>query len=128
MVSIFEIFIIFILPVLLWKFGLITVEYLWWILSGMVLSSTVIAVSERWSLQTLGIRTNNFAQGALPYLVFTTVGIVIILVLAKIMRRDVLSNWREDTHFIFGFLFISIFGKGLAALLFRTESPVSRLI
>lgn len=107
-VSVIEIFVIFILPILFWYFGFISPKYRLIVLGFVSLLALAIVLFEKTSLYQLGFRLDNFSKAAAPYLVFTAAGALAIYFLAKILKRNVIEGWKTDSHFLYGFIIVSI--------------------
>jgi len=107
-IDLLQIFLFFILPVILLYFNIVPVKYR---ISVLALVSVVIlwiVIQEKWTLENLGIRIDNFSQTTTPYVVFTIFGVGAIIALAKYFHRKPLDNWWTKAHFLFLFIPISI--------------------
>lgn len=108
-ISIFEIFAIFVVPVILLVTGWLPLpmrQLLAIPVSILILQSVL---RERWSLKKLGIRADNFRESVMPYVIFTLVGLFLILILAKIQDRHMVVGWLNKPHFQFFFFLTSFF-------------------
>ena len=104
-----QVALIFILPVLLLYAGIIPVKYRLLVLVAVSLIILGITVKERWTLQGLGIRTDNLVQSIIPYVIFTLVGLIVIFLLAKFLGKNPVDEWWSQPHFLYLFIPISIF-------------------
>lgn len=103
-----QIVLLFVLPVVLLHFRVIPVKYQ---LSVLILVSLIIlglVIQEQWTMEDLGIRTDNFSNVTFPYTLFTIIWVGVIFVLAKYLNRKPVANWWSKSHFLFLFIPISI--------------------
>ena len=116
LLAIFEISILFVIPVLLIYFKKINFKYRIHTLIGIVLIALIIISFDNWTLLDLGIRFDNFKIGLIPYSLFTLIGILALLLTSKILKLKPDKNFYKQKHFIFGFIILSI----LQEFLFRS--------
>jgi membrane protease YdiL (CAAX protease family) len=107
LITIAEIIFIFVLPVLLLKFGIIPLSLEFPALVVFSLIVLIVARKDRFSLNQLGIRADNFKEGIIPYFIFTVLGLIFIFLFAKLMGRSALTNIFQYTHFRYLFIPIS---------------------
>lgn len=110
-----EIILLFIIPVLLLYFKKINFKYRIHILSLIFIITTVIIVIEKWSLVDLGIRLDNIRESIPPYLFFTVISSLFLIIISKALKKYPEKNFYMKKHFIFGFIFVSV----LQEFLFR---------
>lgn len=99
---------LFILPILLIKLGIIPVEWRFVLLYIWLLLIIGLAFQERYSLKELGIRTDNVREAIVPYTLFTIVGIVFILGIAYILDRQPAPESHRYGYFAFLFIPVSL--------------------
>lgn len=109
LISILEIFAIFVLPIILLLGNWLPLgqRYLLAIPVSMFILQALFR--EKWSLKKLGIRMDNFKGSIIPYSVFTLVGLMIIVILAKIFDRQITETLFTHPHFKYAFLITSFF-------------------
>ncbi|HEV7424141.1 MAG TPA: type II CAAX endopeptidase family protein, partial [Candidatus Paceibacterota bacterium] len=95
---ILEIFIVFILPVLLLYWKVISVEKRLRVLYAMNLAALLFIVLRGWDLKKLGIRFDNFTRLLPIYALFTITGIVILFLSAIILN---IQKNKEKKDFLF---------------------------
>src|SRR3989338_3634767 len=106
---------LFVLPVLLILFGVIPVQYRFFVLLAITILVIAVIVIEKWSLKNLGIRLDNIKKSALWYLIFTVFATVAIIVLARLLNHNT-QNITGNIHFQYGFIILSF----LQEFLFRS--------
>lgn len=97
-------------------FKKINFKYRIHVLSLICLITIGIIVLEKWSLFALGIRIDNIKESLIPYIAFTTVGVLCLIMVAKLLKNKPEKAFYKQTHFIFGFVLVSI----LQEFLFRS--------
>jgi len=97
--ALLQIFIIFIIPVVLLYFEIIPIKFRRWLLWILVLVVTAIVISEGWTLKQLGIRIDNFKMLIRPYALFTLAGLVVVLFTAKFLGRKKAERPWTHTYF-----------------------------
>jgi membrane protease YdiL (CAAX protease family) len=102
-----EIFLLFVSPVLLLYLEVVPLEKRFWLILFLLLYIVSVVFKEKWGVKELGFRTDNIKTAALPYLLFTTVGVVGIVILALFLGKNPVSNWWQKSHFLYGFLLLS---------------------
>lgn len=100
-------FSLFVLPILLLYFGIVPLKYRFVVLTIFFLALVVIIVKERWTPRQLGLRTDNLKDVLLPYGLFTVLGVLVLLGVARTIGRHTVSRWWTYPHFLFLFLPIS---------------------
>lgn len=73
-----QIFIIFVLPIALLYFKVVSTDWRFFFVLVGSLFIYGITRHEKWTLRELGIRTDNFRKGILPYFIFTVLGVMVI--------------------------------------------------
>jgi len=116
LLNIIEILFLFIVPIMLLYFKKINFKYRIHVLSLICLITIGIIVLEKWSLFALGIRIDNIKESLIPYIAFTTVGVLCLIMVAKLLKNKPEKAFYKQTHFIFGFVLVSI----LQEFLFRS--------
>jgi len=121
-----QILIIFVLPIGLLYFNIIKKKYR---LALLFLSSILvlgIVFIEKIPAHSLGIRTDNLVSSILPYIIFTALALVAILLLALFLHRKPSANWKKDPHFLYLFIPISFLQEFLyRGFLFPKLSSIS---
>ena len=111
--SILQIILLFIVPVLLFILKIIPMKYRIVFLTIITLLTLLIVFFEKWSFQKLGIRFDNFKSALLPYGVFVLIGVVGIIIVALIMGKTTIPHWWQLSHLQYGFLILAIFQEFL---------------
>lgn len=106
--TLFEIFFLFILPVLLIYFNIIPKSVRLGVLVIVFFILIGVVVKEKWSLKSLGIRIDNLRSGVLPYTIFTILSVGVVFLIARLLHSGTVENWSRDVHFQFLFLPISV--------------------
>jgi len=106
-ISILEIFVIFILPVLLFTFKIIPLGFEFIALIVFSVLCILVILKDKYSLKQLGFRLDNIKQGFIPYLLFTILGVIFITILALLTDRKPAENIWQYTHFKYLFIPIS---------------------
>lgn len=106
---------LFILPVLLIIFGVIPVQYRFFVLLAITILVTVVIIAEKWTLKDLGIRLDNIKKSASWYFALTMFATVAIIVLARLLNHNT-QNILGNIHFQYGFIILSF----LQEFLFRS--------
>jgi len=116
LLNIIEILFLFIVPIMLLYFKKINFKYRIHVLSLICLITIGIIVLGKWSWFDLGIRIDNIKESLIPYIVFTIVGVLCLIMVAKLLKNKPEKAFYKQTHFIFGFVLVSI----LQEFLFRS--------
>lgn len=98
----------FVVPVVLLYFKVIPFRYKIHTLTFVALAIGVIMFAEKWSASKLGLDANAVSSYWLPYLLFTIVLTSAVFVVAKLLKRKGTIGWRRDTHFLYGFILVSV--------------------
>jgi membrane protease YdiL (CAAX protease family) len=104
-----EVLFIFVLPMLLLYFGVIPVEKRLYLGIPVLVAILYLVRRERWSLKKIGLRFDNIITALFPYILFTLVGVILLIFLAKLIGKNPLQEWWTYTHFQFLFIPVSIF-------------------
>lgn len=103
-----QVFLVFILPVLLINLKIVDVKYRLYILFLMPFLVIIFIIYDKMSFYDLGFRLDNLFVGVMPYLFLTLLGVFGIYLFAKIIDRKIdKSLIKKDPHF-FLLLFIPI--------------------
>lgn len=114
--NIFEILILFIVPVMLLYFKKINFKYRIHVLILICIITIGIIIFERWSLFDLGIRMDNIEENLIPYALFTIIGVFSLITAAKVLKKVPEKDFYKQKHFIAGFIALSV----LQEFLFRS--------
>jgi len=114
-ISLIQIILLFVIPVLLLYFKVIKYKYKIHILSLISLVTLLIIVFENWNFEKLGLRIDNIQIAFIPYAIFTLLGVVVLFLIAKLLKATPEENFWRDNHFIYGFIILSL----LQEFLFR---------
>lgn len=106
--NIFILVVLFIVPVILLYFKIIPFRYRVHTLTLITLASVVIILSEKWGLDKLGLAVGSISSYWAPYLLFTVTLAAIAYVFARLLKRKAKPEWWRDTHFIYGFVIVSV--------------------
>lgn len=113
--NIIEILFLFVLPVLLLYFKKINFKYRIYVLSFISIITFIIILLEKWDLKKIGVRLDNIKNSIFPYMIFTIMGVILLIFISKLLKNKPDKNFYKQKHFIFGFLILSI----LQEFLFR---------
>ena len=113
--EIIQIFLLFILPVLLVYYKIIPFKYRRQTLVTVSIITLILLIYERWSLKDLGIRLDNFIPSLIPYVIFTTLGIILLYIVAKVIKRKPIANFYSNKKYII----IIVLGSILQEFLYR---------
>jgi len=106
--NILEIICIFILPVLLIVLGIIPKRYRLVLLIIFSIVTVLFVKIDHFSLRDLGLRTDNISNALLPYLIFTLLGVAVIVLVAKLLNKKFIRRWWTDTDLMLWFIPLSI--------------------
>lgn len=79
------------------------------VLIAVLLVSIIWAIKSKMGTKELGFRVDNIKRTILPYAVFTLLGIIGLLFLAKFLNKQPLDPWWMYPHLLWAFIPISIF-------------------
>jgi membrane protease YdiL (CAAX protease family) len=99
---------IFVLPVALLLLGIVPMSDRFLLLGLSTLAVCAIVVAEGWTLRELGIRRDNLARAAGPYLLFTALGLTVIAVFAWILGRQPMAHWWTNAPFLLAIVPLSM--------------------
>lgn len=116
LLNIIEIILLFIFPITLLYFKKINFKYRIHILVLIFVITLGIIFFEKWNIFDLGIRIDNINESIIYYTIFTLIGIIFLIILAKVLKNSPEKNFFKQKHFIFGFILLSI----LQEFLFRS--------
>lgn len=105
---------LFVLPVILFYFSNIPIQYNLFVLLAVTLIIIANIIVEKWSLKDLGIRLDNIKKSASWYLLLVVFAIMTIIALARLLNQNT-QNIFANVHFQYGFVIISF----LQEFLFR---------
>jgi membrane protease YdiL (CAAX protease family) len=105
LLDILEIFLIFVLPILLIYYRIVPFFFRLWTLGIFFSLSIFIILRERWNWKTLGVRLDNFNGALLPYVLFTAIGLALLFLLSRWIVYKLPARWWRKPHF---FLFIPV--------------------
>ena len=103
-----QIFFIFIIPVFLLVTNIIPTSIRIFVLLFGVIMIYGITWKESWSYQDFGLRVDNFKKSIFPYTIFTSIGVVGIILVANFLGYSPQDGWFEKAHFLYIFLIVSI--------------------
>ncbi|MCX6757737.1 MAG: type II CAAX endopeptidase family protein [Candidatus Nomurabacteria bacterium] len=104
-----QILLIFILPILLIDLSIISSGQRVYLLVALISLLVVILVEEKWTLLMLGITKYRIKKYIIPYTIFTLVTVATISLFGEKIGYEELNKWWKYSHFIYGFLLVSIF-------------------
>jgi membrane protease YdiL (CAAX protease family) len=114
-VELVQILLLFVLPSLLIYKKIIPFKYRKQTLLIVSLTTIILMLYERRPLIENGIRIDNLISSIIPYIIFTILSVLVILAVAKILKRKPQAGFYKDKKYI---LTIAI-GSILQELLFR---------
>lgn len=103
-----EVFLLFVLPVLLIVGGFIPLNQRGTVLITVVILIVFVSILQKIPLKTLGIRTDNLKKSFIPYFLFTLAGAIGLFILSQILDKSPLPEWWTYSHLQWAFLPISI--------------------
>ncbi|MCX6753095.1 MAG: type II CAAX endopeptidase family protein [Candidatus Nomurabacteria bacterium] len=106
---IFQILIVFILPVLFIDLGIISPSQRVYLLVILVSLLMVVLTAEKWTFLMLGISKYRIKKYIIPYTIFTLVAIVLVSFFGEKIGQEEVSRWWTHSHFIYGFFIVSLF-------------------
>jgi membrane protease YdiL (CAAX protease family) len=101
MSPILEIFLILILPTIIWTSKLIPPRFMEWSLTLVSALFLIPVFLGNWSLFKLGVRFDNLSSVAVPYLLMTVLSVVFIIFVGRINKRRFIPAWRVDRNAFF---------------------------
>ncbi|MFZ6036354.1 MAG: type II CAAX prenyl endopeptidase Rce1 family protein [Patescibacteria group bacterium] len=97
-----------ILPLALITSGMIRARWRWYLLTGVVLAISGVFFIRRTTLADIGIHTDYIVATLLAYGIFAVTGCVFLRWLSMVLGQAPHTDWRQDTHFRYWFIPISI--------------------
>lgn len=104
-----QIFIVFILPILLIDYGVISIKYRSFMLVVLVSILVAIVIKEKWTVSMLGFNIHRVKKYILPYTLFTALAVFLITTFGEQIGREEVAKWWDYNHFIYGFFLVSAF-------------------
>jgi membrane protease YdiL (CAAX protease family) len=104
-----QIFIVFILPILLIQMHVIEIQERIWVLGILISILVIILIREKWTWTMLGATTYRIKKYALPYALFTLSTILLCYAFSERIGHEELTGWWKHGHFIYGFFIVSFF-------------------
>lgn len=104
-----QIFIVFILPILLIDLGVLSIRYRTAMLIALVSILIAIVIKEKWTPKMLGFDFINIKKYLIPYLGYTILAVLFIILFGENIGQEELAKWWNYNHFIYGFLLVSAF-------------------
>lgn len=104
-----QIFVIFILPILVIYTGIVKGSDRIWVLGILISLLVIVLVRERWTKAMLGLTSHRMKQYIIPYAVFTLVAIVLVGMFGEKIGQEELTQWWVHHHFLYGFFIVSLF-------------------
>lgn len=90
---IFEILLLFVIPIMLLYFKKINFKYRIHVISLIFIITLGIIILEKWSLFDLGIRTDNIGESIIPYALFTVIGVsALVIEVSSFINSTIISN------------------------------------
>lgn len=83
-----KIIIIFIVPVSFLRLEIIPRKYYLAVLAIFTCLVFILIIKERWTLKDLNIRIDNLQKAAIPYSIFTTIGVLALIIIATIIGKE----------------------------------------
>lgn len=99
---------LFILPVFLIYRNVIPFRYKVHTLGLVALLSVIIVPLKGWGMEKLGLQPHAVGEHAIPYFLFTGGLGVALLIIAKLTKRTGKERWWKDSHFVYGFIVVSV--------------------
>ena len=105
----YQVLILFIIPITLVYSGLIPEEWRIIFLSLFCLFIIAIIKHEKWSNAQIGLRKDNIRKSLLPYSVITLAGVICLYYFSNYFGLVKIVAWWENNHLIYFFIPISFF-------------------
>lgn len=106
-----QIFLVFIVPILMVNMGAIGLKLRIAVLSFIVILLLAVLIAEKWSPEMLGIKKDSFSfkKYIIPYAVFTIISVIVVSSLSEQFGREELAKWWAHKHFLYLFFVVSLF-------------------
>ncbi|MES2416126.1 MAG: CPBP family intramembrane glutamic endopeptidase [Patescibacteria group bacterium] len=102
-----QIFLIFVLPIILLYLNILPKEARVFILILACLLIYAIIKKEKYTLQDLGISVHTFKKYLIPYLCLMTLSVIVIISYSERLEMEPQPQWWTKPHFLFLFLVVS---------------------
>ena len=128
--ELYQVFMIFVVPVALLYFGIIPIEWRFFVLTFCALMLYGIIRKEKWNMEMLGIREFHTEKQLKPYIIFTLIGIFFIIGTALFFGMNPKISTDNALHLFLLFIPVSAFQEFayrgfLMPILYRIyKSPV----
>jgi membrane protease YdiL (CAAX protease family) len=99
---------IFIIPVALMYFNIFSFKYRKHVLLIITAVVILMVLIEKWTLIRLGIRTDNITEAIIPYAICTFIGLIFLLIVSKVFKRERQKGFFKKKFFIYEFMAVSI--------------------
>lgn len=114
--ALFQIIYIFIIPISLVYFKVLSFKYRHFALVLISLGTALIMYIEKWTLVDVGLRFDNLGVSYLPYFIFTIVGLLFIITVLTFEHKEASFSNENKHHLLYLFIPISF----LQEFLFRS--------
>ena len=104
-----QILLVFILPIIFFQTGIISVKYRIFVLVLIVTTLLIILFFEKWTPRMLGLTSLNLKKFVVPYGIFTLIGTLSIIRFGEIIGNQEITNWWTHSHFLYLFFVVSFF-------------------
>lgn len=104
-----QILLVFIVPIALVHFDVISISSRILLLVSLVLALFLILWKEGWKPHMLGLERGNTRSSILPYTIFTLLGVGLIISFGHLVGQTELVRWWTHKHFLYMFLVVSLF-------------------
>ncbi len=105
----FQIFLIFVVPILCINLGIISISFRVPLLIILVSVLVIVLFKESWTFSMLGIRRQSLGKYFIPYLIFTAVGVFAVTQLGEKIGQEEIIRWWTYDHFLYLFFVVSLF-------------------
>ncbi len=116
-----QLFIFLILPVSILLLGIVPLHLRGIVLALVLICTALLALYEKISLKSLGIRIDNIKSALLPYSIATLIGVIALLILVTILDKSPIANWWTKAHLQWAFLPISFAQEFVYRGVFQTK-------
>ncbi len=103
-----QIFTVFVIPIILINTGIIPIQYRVWTMGILVAILLSILIKEKWTWHMLGLKNKTLKKYLLPYIIFTGIGVIFIIVFGEKTGQEEIARWWTYHHFIYGFFLVSL--------------------
>lgn len=106
--AIIEIFILFILPIILYWLKIVPAKFKFHTLSSICFLTIFLMFLEKWDLNKAGLRIDNLEEALPVYFIASFIGVFAIILSSRFLKLKRMDGWWKNSVFIAGFTVFSI--------------------